>query len=450
MVPPEPSARIITQSRPTLDAAIHFREVGSVAVPAAPHDLRDTGIDPEILADLVLKIAYTAATFTTEAAAARVRLPKHLVARILEGLKGERLVEILGASGTSSYRFAITDRGREHARRLLEISRYIGPAPVSLDAYAAALALQLTRLPPLSHERVEAALSELVLPAPALQLAGFAAFSGRSLFVHGPPGNGKTTLAHLIHNALSGHLWIPYCIGVDAQIIRVFDPRCHDRPAAALPVESEREVDRRWVRVRRPFIVAAGEMTLEDLELTQSRAHGYYEAPVHLKANGGTFVLDDFGRQRMEPRLLLNRWTFPLEHGVDYLTLEAGQRVQVPFSQLLIVCTNLDPDAVMDPAFLRRMGYRLLLDDPSPEAYAEIFTRYAARCSLDVPAGLLAALLERYNITRRRLRSCEPRDLIERVRDICRYRDRPLELNEELLALAWKSYFGDSNTREPA
>ena len=430
-----------TQPQLTLPGGVSFCDVADVSLPQAPVDLEGTGIEPETLADLVLKMAYTVATFTTESAAKRVCLPAHMVGEILERLKADKLVEILGGSGHFSYRFTITERGREHAVRLLEISSYVGPAPVSLDAYAAALAWQLTRLPELSAERMVAALSDLVLPEHAVQIAGLAAASGRSLFVHGPPGNGKTTLAHLIHTALGGQLWIPHCIGVGNHIIRVFDPRSHE--TAALPAEADRAADRRWVCIRRPFIVAAGEMTIEALELTYSHARGYYEAPVHLKANGGTFLLDDFGRQRIEPRLLLNRWTFPLEHGVDYLTLETGQKLQVPFSQMLIVCTNLDPELVMDPAFLRRMGYRLFLDDPSPQAYSEIFKRYAARCEAAVPPALISTLMKRYIAEGRRLRSCEPRDLIERARDICNYRGQKLELSPEVLDVAWKGYFGE-------
>jgi len=430
------------QPQPTSQEGFNLCDVAGVSVPRPPLDLHSTGVEPEVLADLVLKMAHTVVTFTTEAVAQRVCLPVHMVATILERLKAGRFVEILGSAGIASYRFAITERGREHAARLLEVSRYVGPAPVSLEAYAAALAWQLARLPQLSAERLEAALSDLVLPPQVTHIAGFAASSGRSLFIHGPPGNGKTTLAHLIHTALGGQLWIPYCVGVDSHVIRIFDPRCHESAAADLPSEAERGADRRWTYIRRPFIVAAGEMTIEAMELTYSHARGYYEAPLHLKANGGIFVLDDFGRQRVEPQLLLNRWTFPLEHGVDYLTLETGQKLQVPFSQMLIVCTNLDPHLVMDPAFLRRIGYRLFLNDPSPESYADIFARYAARCAVTVPPGLIATLIERYRVEERRLRGCEPRDLIERARDICNYRGRPLELSAEILDVAWKGYFG--------
>jgi hypothetical protein len=265
------------------------------------------------------------------------------------------------------------------------------------------------------------------------------------LFVFGPAGNGKTSLGRQLHKALTGDIWIPHCINVESNIIRIFDPQLHqqvDTPAGP----TGWQVDRRWVRIRRPLIVAGGEMTLESCDLVYSRSLRYYEAPLHVKANGGMFLIDDFGRQRVEPHDLLNRWIIPLEHQIDYLSLHTGQKVQVPFRLLLIVATNLCPEDVTDPAFLRRMGYRLQLDKPTPERYQLIFERYATRWGATLDPGLFAHLFDRYQAEEREPRCCEPRDLIERARDICRLRGQPLVLNNALLDLAWAGYFGTSAT----
>jgi hypothetical protein len=280
----------------------------------------------------------------------------------------------------------------------------------------------------------------LVLPDHVLQVGGMATASGRSLFLFGPPGNGKTSLGRLLHRALQGEIWVPYCIGVESSIIRVYDDGWHE---AAAPLDQARTADQRWVRVRRPFVTVGGEATLNSFELTYSPIHRFYEAPLHFKANGGTFLIDDFGRERMDPHDLLNRWITPLEHRCDYLTLQTGQKIEVPFQVLLILATNLDPNSFMDPAFLRRIGYRLYLGNPTREQYGQIFERYARRSGVAVPPGLVERLLERYRAERRPFRSCEPRDLIERARDYCTYRDRPLELTEETLNTAWVGYFGN-------
>src|SRR5262249_40851520 len=240
------------------------------------------------------------------------------------------------------------------AARLLEVSGYVGPAPVSLAAYATFLDWQLARSARVTPDRVATALAGLVLTPEAARVAGLAVSSCRSLFVFGPPGNGKTSLGQMLHDALPGDLWVPHCVAVDGSIIRVYDPQLH-RPAAA-PPEQPRAVDQRWVRVRRPLIVAGGETTLASFDLAYSPSLRYYEAPLQVKANGGTLLVDDFGRQGVDPHALLNRWIIPLEHQVDYLTLHTGQRFQVPFRQMLIIATNLKPEDVTDPAFLRRMG----------------------------------------------------------------------------------------------
>ncbi|MDE3061206.1 MAG: hypothetical protein KGJ06_09360 [Pseudomonadota bacterium] len=409
--------------------------------PEAPATLKATGIDRTDLLDLALKTAHLLPQLSTESAATRMRLPRALAAELLEQLRGDMLLEALGQENPFSTRYAISQRGRERADRLMEVSGYVGPAPVSLDAYRAMLEWQDAHTPHVSPETVKTVLAGLVLTDEATEIAGLAISSGRSLFLSGPAGNGKTSLGRQLHRALSGDLWIPYCIAVDSNIIRLFDEHCHEEvPVAA---EKHHPIDQRWIKVKRPFVVAGGEMTLASLDLAYLEAQRYYEAPLHMKANGGTFLIDDFGRQHVEPHELLNRWIIPLENKIDFLTLHSGQKIEVPFLLMLIIATNLDPKDVTDPAFLRRLGYRLKLEAPSAELYSRIFIQYAAQYDLKVPPEILARLLKRYADTGRELRACEPRDLIERVGDICKLRGIPPALTDEFLDLAWRGYFGD-------
>lgn len=436
--PPSGQAAVDTEGRPHLPKMI---SVGDVFAPAAPVNVEATGIDGAYLSDLALKFAYTTSQFSTEWAAQRLQLPQAFVGEILEQLKSELMLEVLGSLGRIGFRYRISARGRERAAQLFEVSGYVGPAPVSLEAYTAMIEWQLENSPAVSPEQVTAALSELVLPEEAVRLAGLALSSGRSLFVFGPPGNGKTALSRMLHNALTGDIWIPHCIVIDDSIIRMYDPQCHVLADFSPP--QPWLIDHRWVRIRRPLIVVGGELTIDALDLSRSATMRYYEAPVHVKSNGGILLVDDFGRQRVEPRELLNRWIIPLEHQIDHLTLQSGQKVDVPFRQMLIFATNLDPQSVTDPAFLRRMGYRLQLPPPSPKRYAAIFTRFAAKFGAVADPALIARLLDRYKAEGRELRSCEPRDLIERVRDICRYLGQPLELTDEVFDIAWAGYFGN-------
>lgn len=417
----------------------------SGSAPLAPADLKATGVDATELADLTLKVGCTAPHFTTDWAARRLHLPLHLLQEILDGLRQDRMVEVLGQAGPFSQRFAVTQRGRDRSARLMEISGYVGPAPVSLASYAALLAWQLARFPTPNPEEVAEALANLTLGDEARMMAGLAVSSNRSLFVYGPPGNGKTSLGRLLHNALRGELWVPHAVTIDGSIIRIYDPQCHKPAEGSLPPGN---VDARWVHVRRPFIVAGGELTLDSFDLSYSAALRYYEAPIHLKANGGLFLIDDFGRERMEPQQFINRWITPLEHQIDYLTLHTGQKIVVPLRLLLVLATNLHLEAVTDAAFLRRLGYRLHLGPPTAEQYVHIFERYVQGCSAPVQEGLVDRLLRRYQEEGRDLRACEPRDLIERARDVCRFRGRPFELNDEVMNLAWTGYFGNRDVED--
>jgi hypothetical protein len=416
-----------------------LHRVGDLIAPKAPQDLATVRLEERALADMVVKLAYTVPRFTTEWVGKQRHLSMKIVDQLLEKLCFEGQIEMLMQTSKASSHYKITDMGREQAGRLIEICGYIGPAPVRLENYSAMLRWQFANTPPVQPEQVTAALSGLVISPKAAQFAGLAVSSGRSLFVYGPPGNGKSSLGRQIHAALPGDYWIPHAISIGESVIRLFDAHVHQRAAGDWPDT----VDQRWVRVRRPLVVVGGELTLDLLELIFIPSQRYYEAPPHLKANGGVFLVDDFGRERVSPDQLLNRFITPMEYQIDYFTLRTGQKIQMPLRHVLIIATNLSPDSVTDPAFLRRMGYRVYLGAPNPEQYTRIFQQYAQRHGVEAAPEVIDQLLERYRAQNRELRACEPRDLIERARDICRFHGRPLELTPKILDLAWTGYFGE-------
>jgi hypothetical protein len=415
--------------------------LGELIAPKAPQQIAATGLEEHVLTDLILRIGYTTARFNTEWLAKQLHLSQNLTRELLEKLAFEGLVEQLWQTSEASSHFKITDQGRQHAMRVLELCGYVGPAPVSLESYTALLRWQFANSPAVQPENVSTALSGLVLSPRAAQLAGLAVSSGRSLFIYGPPGNGKSSLGRQIHSALPGDVWIPYAISVGDSVVRLFDAHIHQRVEVA--VEKPEAIDQRWIRIRRPLVVVGGELTLELLDLIYIPSLRCYEAPPHLKANGGVFLVDDFGRERISPEQLLNRFITPMEHQIDYFTLRTGQKVLVPLRHVLIIATNLSPESVTDPAFLRRMGYRIYLGAPTQEQYTRIFEQYAQRQGVAAPPEVIAMLLERYRTQKRDLRACEPRDLIERAHDICRYHGKPLELTPKVLDLAWSGYFGE-------
>lgn len=422
-------------------------KLDGVKCPRAPQKIAEAGLDDGVLEDLAVKFAATINRFSPEWLGERMHVSPALADELIAQLTTEGLIEetMITSGGRSTHR--ITERGRRHAERVLEFNGYLGPAPVSLDAYSAMLRWEFAHAPEVKPAHAAAALANLVLPTKAVQLAGLAAASGRSLFIYGPSGNGKSSVGRQIHAALRGEIWVPHCIAVRSNIIRLYDEQVHQRVEVGR--DKAAAIDQRWVRIRRPFVVVGGELTLEYLDLVYSPSLRYYEAPPHLKANGGVFLVDDFGRERVSPHQLLNRFITPMEHHFDYFTLSTGQKIQVPLRQVLIIATNLSLDTVTDPAFLRRMGYRLCLEAPTPEAYAKIFKAYAEKNGATVAPEVIEGLLERYRMQRRELRACEPRDLIERARDICRFNGRPLELTAQVLDLAWIGYFGTPPPKMP-
>ena len=409
-----------------------------VPFPNPPGSVEDSGLDFGFLADLALKTVYADTSCTTQRAADRLALPVALVDLLLQHLYRERLIEIRETFAAQNRRYAMLDRGWERVRRLLDLNAYIGAAPVSLDAYTTMVRRQEVLRASVTPGGIRAACADLVLSDPTLQVLGVAANSRRSLFITGAPGNGKTSIARALHQALGGEIWIPRAIEVDGHVINVFDSHNHapvDPPPSA-------PYDQRWIKIRRPLVVVGGELTIESMDLSYDPTVKFYEAPFQVKSNGGTLLIDDFGRQRVQPRDLFNRWIIPLENRVDYLTLHTGKKIQVPFEQLLIFASNLDSADFAEEAFLRRLGYRLAAESPSAETYRRIFQRYVEACGLRCDPRLLDTVLARYTQEQREMRSCQPRDLVDRCADICRYENRPFLLTGELLERAWLYYFG--------
>lgn len=414
--------------------------------PPAPEELADLGVGEGFLCELALKHIAMLPEPTTTAVAERLHLPRSLTEEILQKLYREKLIEVRLQTTVGSTRYAMLDHGWDRLIRLLAVCGYSGAAPVSLNDYAHMMRLQSIPSHTASMDTVRQAFHDLILPDSLLQTLGCVINSRRSLFLTGLPGTGKTAVAERINDALPGAIWIPYAVEIDGQIIRVFDSHCH-RVASneVTPVE----YDRRWVLIDRPLVVVGGELTLENADLTWSDSAKFYEAPFQMKSNGGTLVIDDFGRQRVAPQDLLNRWIVPLERRVDYLALHTGKKIEVPFEQLVVFSTNLDEKDLADQAFLRRMGYRARVEPPTPRAYTEIFKRQAYNRGIQCDDSALDHVLNKYRIEHRQMKGCEPRDLLDRITDLCLFDGHSLALTPAVIDVAWRNYFGASHSFAP-
>ena len=410
--------------------------------PPTPEELAETGVHEAFLCDLTLKHVAMLPEPTTISVADRLHLPRALTEELLYHLYREKLIEMRLQSAVGATRYAMLDHGWERVARLQTQSGYLGPAPVSLDDYAHMMRLQAVPSRAATMENVRAAFTDLVLPDSLLQTLGCVINSRSSLFLTGLPGTGKTAVSERMNAALSGTIWIPYAVEIDGQVIRVFDAHSH-RPVKQQ--DSLIEHDRRWVEIERPLIIVGGELTLDNTDLTWSESAKFYEAPFQVKSNGGTLVIDDFGRQRVAPQDLLNRWILPLERRVDFLTLHSGKKIEVPFEQLVVFSTNLEERDLVDEAFLRRMGYRARVEPPTPGAFVEIFKRTATNRGILVSQECIDHVLHKYVAEKRVMKGCEPRDLLNKVNDICLFEGRPSQLTTELIDLAWGNYFGTAH-----
>jgi predicted ATPase with chaperone activity len=421
--------------------------------PKPVDSIEDTGLTQGFLADMVLKILYFRGQITGFEAAGIIRLPfQTVLLSIMSFLKREQYCEVKGSGGLGpgSYQYVITSKGSARAREQLERTTYIGPAPVPWDDYVSAIRAQGTGRLRVNERMMRQALSHLVLNQEMFEKIGPAINSGKSIFLYGPPGNGKTTIAESIGRLILGDdMFIPFAVIVDGQIIKVYDEINHhavdeaERKGTTGSLESTR-YDARWLRIKRPVIMVGGELTLDALDLIYHPANKFYEAPFQMKANGGMFLIDDFGRQQIRPRDLLNRWIVPMEKKVDFLALATGRKLEVPFEMLLVFSTNLPPRDLVDEAFLRRIRHKIEITSPSFEEYREIFKRICRHRNVPYEDQAIRYILQQYYVkASRKLRGNHPRDILDQVIDISSYLNIEPRLTKDLLDRAAGSYFVD-------
>ena len=421
-----------------------------------PNTIDDTGISFGQLLDLCVKQIYYSGRPSARDVTESMALPFNVVESLLAFLKREQLIEVVGSVGIGEqqYQYALTERGNDRAVEALERNQYVGPTPVSFDEYVSVVREQTVRNMRVDAAVVQTALGDLVLAETTRNLVGPAVNSGRSMLLYGDPGNGKSSIAKGIGRMLKGTVLIPHAIDVNGQTIRVYDPRVHREVETAEslerrtgnfnPVRPERRRDVRWVVAERPLIMTGGELTLADLELKYSPQSKFYIAPVQMKANCGILVIDDFGRQLVQPKELLNRWIVPMEARVDYLSLLSGETIEMPFELLLVFSTNIPPQQLGDEAFFRRIRHKIEVGDPDEAAFLKIMRMICDHLSIPYQDEAGRYIIERYYRPKgRHLRGVHPRDIIDLLIDISSFQGVKPQCSRELIDLACASYFID-------
>jgi len=411
--------------------------------PRIPRTIEESGLDPSFITDLVLKHLLFMREFKIQDVIDRVKLSLPIANQIVDAIRREKLVEIKGSEGlsTATVRYAMTEEGKNRAITLLDISRYVGPAPVPLEAYRHMVEVQSVRNIHVGVPEVRQAFSHLVVSDDMLKRLGPAISSGRAIFVYGPPGNGKTTIAETISKILPDNIFIPYAILVGDDVITMYDPVTH------IPVEDvelDEHTDPRWVLTRRPVVMTGGELTLRMLDLEFNPISKFYEAPLQMKANNGLFIIDDFGRQQIDPHHLLNRWIVPLERRNDFLSLQSGMKFEIPFDQLSVFATNIEPKKLVDEAFLRRIPYKIKIDHPTEHEFKLVFRRVCGSNHLEFREEVFDFLVENfYHRLGVKFNACHARDIVDNILDTARYLEIKPEMTQESVTTAWENYFVD-------
>jgi predicted ATPase with chaperone activity len=414
-------------------------------VPRPVATFEETGLSYAVIESLILKFLVNAGMASGRRIAAELGLAFGPFPEFLRQLKNQQIVAYANSATANDYMYVLTDAGRIRARLCFEECAYVGTAPVPLADYLESVSAQTITTEHPKEEDLRRAFSDLLISDEIFGMLGPAINSGRGMFLYGYPGNGKTSIAERITRCFGSTVWVPRVLHVEGQIIKLFDMANHEAIEAenAGGLLDELDFDRRWVRIRRPTIVAGGELRMEDLEIHYDPTTKVSEAPLQLKSNLGTFLIDDFGRQRMQPIELLNRWIVPLEKRYDFLSLANGKKVRVPFDQLIVFSTNLEPKQLVDEAFLRRIPYKINATDPTEPTFRKMIDIFAPKLGFaEINHSAVDYLVEHhYRRIGRPFRCCQPRDLLLQVRNYCIYNGLPLELKPEYFDFAAKNYF---------
>ena len=420
--------------------------------PSEPTSISDTGLPVSLVESLIIKRLAIVGMNSGRQLANDIKLPFPTIESTLRTLRERRFIVHNGSAPLNDYNYTLTENGREQAQSALNNCAYAGAAPVPLMDYILSVEAQSIRAEAPKRSQLQQAFEDISIDEQLFESLGPAVNSGAGLFLYGEPGNGKSTIATRLTQCFGQEIWIPYAIFEDGQIVKVFDAAYH-KPSTNDEGDliTDTTSDRRWIKIRRPTVVVGGELTMDALEIRHDALSNVGEAPLQLKSNCGCLLIDDFGRQRIEPTELLNRWIVPLENRVDYLTLSTGKKIQVPFEQLIIFSTNLEPADLVDDAFLRRIPYKIEVADPSPEEFHELFKMYCERLNCEYDAQLVDYLINtHFKAAGRRLRRCHPRDLLGQVRNYCTYNELDMEMRAEYLDRAVNSYFTSVlNQEEP-
>jgi predicted ATPase with chaperone activity len=411
--------------------------------PAEPKTIEETGLTASLIENLIFKYVLLIGSAAGRQIADQICLPFGLLEPIYQSLRQRQLLLNCASAHLGDFVYTLTDQGRQRAKAMLEQCSYLGAAPVPLDDYIVSVEAQTIRAEAPQKRHLQKAFADISIEAEMLEMLGPAVNSGAGLFLYGAPGNGKTTLAKRITMCFGNAIWIPRTITEDGQFIKLYDAACHEPiDAGSAGLLKTADHDRRWTKIRRPTVIVGGELTMDALDIRHDPVSNVSEASLQLKSNCGCLLIDDFGRQRMKPIELLNRWIMPLENRHDFLMLATGKKIQVPFEQLIIFSTNLQPTDLADEAFLRRIPYKIEVGDPSREEFHTLFKLIAKSLHCEYRPEAVDHLIEKhYESTGRPLRRCQPRDLMYQVRNYCVYNSLPIEMRSEHLDRVVPSYF---------